>query len=95
MPGLQSCSRLLHKRSRSALSEDLGDAFPDMQGLSPRNLKYMRAFAATWPNRRFVQEVLAQITWHHCIAPLDFAVVDRQVLLKVGDQDFYAGDADA
>lgn len=26
------------------LSQDLRDAFPDMRGLSPRNLKYMRAF---------------------------------------------------
>ena len=53
------------------LSGDLRDAFPDMQGLSPRNLKYMRAFAAAWPDRRIVQEVLAQITWYHCIALLD------------------------
>ena len=95
MPGRQSRSRLLHKRSRSALSEDLRDAFPYMQGLSPRNLNYMRAFAGAWPNRRIVQEVLAQFTWYHCIAPLDFAFVSRQVLLEVGDQDFYAGDADA
>lgn len=28
------------------LSADLREAFPDMKGLSPRNLKYMRAFAA-------------------------------------------------
>ena len=28
------------------LSQDLRDAFPDMRGLSPRNLAYMRAFAA-------------------------------------------------
>ena len=27
------------------LSFDLKQAFPDMQGFSPRNLKYMRAFA--------------------------------------------------
>jgi len=42
-----------------------------MQGLSPRNLKYMRAFAAAWPDRHIVQEVLAQITWYHNIALLD------------------------
>lgn len=53
------------------LSADLRRAFPDMQGLSPRNLKYMRAFAAAWPNREIVQEVLAQITWYHNIALLD------------------------
>src|SRR3990172_8542703 len=33
------------------LSTDLRDAFPDMHGLSPRNLKYMRAFAAAWSDR--------------------------------------------
>jgi len=45
------------------LSFDLRGAFPDMQGLSPRNLKYMRAFAATWPDRAIVQRVVAQIPW--------------------------------
>ncbi len=50
------------------LSTDLRDAFPDMQGLSPRNLKYMRAFAAAWPDRAIVQQLAAQIPWfHNCI----------------------------
>ncbi len=53
------------------LSADLRQEFPDMRGLSPRNLKYMRAFASTWPERRIVQEVLAQITWYHNIALLE------------------------
>lgn len=44
------------------LSADLQEAFPEMQGLSSRNLKYMRAFAAAWQDRRIVQEVLAQMT---------------------------------
>lgn len=47
------------------LSADLRQAFPDMRGLSPRNLKYMRAFAAAWPDRQFVQQVAAQIPWSH------------------------------
>ena len=34
----------------------------DMQGLSPRNLKYMRAFEATWPDRGFVQQVAAVVS---------------------------------
>ena len=33
------------------LSADLRQAFPDMRGLSPRNLKYMRAFTSAWPER--------------------------------------------
>ncbi len=53
------------------LSEDLRGAYPDMKGLSPRNLKYMRAFASAWPDHGIVQEVLAQIPWYHNIALLD------------------------
>jgi predicted nuclease of restriction endonuclease-like (RecB) superfamily len=32
------------------LARDLRNAFPDMKGFSPRNLKYMRAFAEAWPD---------------------------------------------
>ena len=40
-------------------------AFPDMKGFSPRNLRYMRAFADAWPDAEFVQGVLAQLPWYH------------------------------
>lgn len=53
------------------LSHDLKKTFPDMTGFSPRNLKYMRAFAETWPDRAIVQAVLAQITWYHNLALLE------------------------
>lgn len=53
------------------LAHDLRTAFPDMQGFSPRNLKYMRAFAEAWPDAQFVQEVLAQLPWYHQLALLD------------------------
>jgi len=53
------------------LGHDLREAFPDMKGFSPRNLKYMRAFAAAWPERPIVQEALAQIPWYHHIALLE------------------------
>jgi predicted nuclease of restriction endonuclease-like (RecB) superfamily len=39
------------------LSADLRHDFPDMTGLSARNLKYMRALAAAHPDREFVQQV--------------------------------------
>lgn len=42
------------------LAQDLRKAFPDMKGFSPRNLKYMRAFAEAWPDESMVQGVLAQ-----------------------------------
>jgi len=53
------------------LATDLHRAFPDMHGFSPRNLKYMRAFASAWPNRAIVQGPLAQITWYHNLALLE------------------------
>jgi predicted nuclease of restriction endonuclease-like (RecB) superfamily len=53
------------------LAADLRRAFPDMQGFSPRNLKYMRSFAETWPDEQIVQAVLAQMTWYHNIAILE------------------------
>lgn len=40
------------------LSQDLRAAFPDMSGFSARNLKYMRAFAAAWPDEAIVQDRL-------------------------------------
>src|SRR5476649_2217190 len=53
------------------LAQDLRAAFPDMKGFSPRNLKYMRAFAEAWPDAEFVQGVLAQLPWYHQLALLD------------------------
>ena len=53
------------------LSADLRQAFPDMKGLSPRNLKYMRRFADAWPDREFVQQAVAQIPWGHSLRLLD------------------------
>ncbi|MBN8899857.1 MAG: DUF1016 family protein [Rhodospirillales bacterium] len=53
------------------LAVDLHTAFPDMKGFSPRNLKYMRAFAEAWPDESFVQGVLAQLPWYHQLALLD------------------------
>ena len=53
------------------LAEDLRAAFPEMKGFSPRNLKYMRAFAEAWPDAEIVQGVLAQLPWYHQLALLD------------------------
>ena len=53
------------------LAHDLRVAFPQMKGFSPRNLKYMRAFAEAWPEAEFVQAVLAQFPWYHQLALLD------------------------
>ncbi len=53
------------------LSADLREAFPDMTGFSPRNLKYMRAFASAWPDAAIVQQLAAQIPWFHNCLLLD------------------------
>ncbi len=53
------------------LAHDLRQAFPDMKGFSPRNLKYMRAFAEAWPDAAIVQAALAQLPWYHQLALLD------------------------
>lgn len=53
------------------LASDIRVAFPESKGYSVRNLKYMAKFAARFPNREFVQEALAQITWYHHIALMD------------------------
>ena len=57
------------------LAKDLRNAFPEMKGFSPRNLKYMRAFAESYPEPEFVQQVAAQIPWFtNCL-----------ILDKIGD----------
>ena len=53
------------------LSVDLRREFPEMKGFSPRNLKYMRAFAEAWEDDGFVQQVAAQIPWFHNCVILD------------------------
>ncbi len=37
------------------LAGDLQLTFPEVTGFSPRNLKYMRAFAEAWPDEAIVQ----------------------------------------
>jgi predicted nuclease of restriction endonuclease-like (RecB) superfamily len=62
------------------VARDLSLSFPDMKGFSPRNLKYMRAFAHAWSDGDFVQAVLAQLPWYHQITLLDQldAAVERR-----------------
>lgn len=53
------------------LATDIRIAFPESKGYSVRNLKYMAKFAETYPDRKFVQTVSAQIPWSHNTAILD------------------------
>jgi len=78
------------------LASDLKAEFPDMKGLSVRNIKYMRAFAEAYPDFKLpsekslnqaeikiseiVQVNLAQLSWYHHTTLLD-KVKDPQVRL--------------
>ena len=53
------------------MAKDLKEAFPDMSGFSPRNIKYMRKFAECWPDFEIVQRVVAQIPWRSNISLMD------------------------
>ena len=54
-----------------SLAADIRIAFPESKGYSVRNLKYMAKFAEIYPDREFVQQVVAQIPWGHNIVLLD------------------------
>ncbi|WP_259066271.1 PDDEXK nuclease domain-containing protein [Mucilaginibacter sp. X4EP1] len=71
------------------LSNDLRKEFPSMKGTSPRNLKYMRAFAQTYPefvqptaaqmeNSIIVQQAAAQLPWFHICTLLDKVKVPEE-----------------
>jgi predicted nuclease of restriction endonuclease-like (RecB) superfamily len=59
------------------LSQDLRREFPGMQGLSVRNLKYMRQLAAAWRGAEFVPQPVAQLPWGHVRCLLDKVGDDR------------------
>lgn len=55
------------------LAADLKAAFPEISGFSPRNIKYMRAFADAYPDPEIVQQLLHNfpLPWGHFIRLLD------------------------
>ena len=53
------------------LAKDLSAQFPEMRGLSARNLGYMKAFAEAWPEEAILQEPLAKLPWGHNVRLLD------------------------
>ena len=64
------------------LAADLKETFPDMSGLSPRNLLAMKVFAREFPDGPIAQQAVAQLPWGHVL----------QVMQRVKDptaRDFY------
>ena len=43
----------------------------EMQGFSPRNLKYMRRFTELWDDEQIVQRCVAQLPWRHNICLME------------------------
>ncbi len=72
------------------LARDLQLEYPGSKGYSVRNLKYMAKFAALFPEKEIVQEVLAQITWYHAVTLMD-KVKDRSILLWYAEQSIANG----
>ena len=66
------------------LADDLRREFPEMRGLSRRNLHYMRAFADAWPE--IVQQAAAQLPWGHIMVLLDRVAVQAT-------REWYAAEA--
>ena len=62
------------------LGQDLRLAFPEVQGFSPRNLKYMRALAEAWPEESIVQQAVAQLPWGHNVRLLDMVKTPQERL---------------
>lgn len=53
------------------LAKDIKLSFPNSTGYSVRNLKYMAKFASEYPDRKFVQQAVAQLPWGHNVVLLD------------------------
>ena len=49
------------------LSADLRETFPEMRGLSPRNLLAMKVFAREFPQAPIAQQPVAQLPWGHIL----------------------------
>ena len=75
--------RAAQYRATIHVNSDMLIAFPESKGYSVRNLKYMAKFAETYPDREFVQQVVAQIPWGHNIVLLD-KVADIKMLRNLG-----------
>jgi predicted nuclease of restriction endonuclease-like (RecB) superfamily len=53
------------------LAADLRRTFPEMTGLSARNLGYMKSFAEAYPSHEILQQLVAKLPWGHNVRLLD------------------------
>jgi len=62
------------------LSRDIKMEFPNATGYSPRNLRYMAAFAKAYPDKQLLQTLSAKLPWSHNTALLDKVKADEERL---------------
>jgi predicted nuclease of restriction endonuclease-like (RecB) superfamily len=65
------------------LSRDLSHEFPDMRGFSPRNLLFMRAFAAGYADETIVKQLVSLLPWGHVVRLL-------QAVKPPAEREWYA-----
>lgn len=65
------------------LATDLQREFPQIRGLSPRNLGYMKAFAEAWPDEAILQQLVAKLPWGHNVRILDMVKTPEERLWYV------------
>jgi predicted nuclease of restriction endonuclease-like (RecB) superfamily len=53
------------------LSVHLRREFPEMKGLSPTNLRYMRSFAEAWTNEQIFQQAVGKLPWGHNVVLIE------------------------
>lgn len=68
------------------LADDLAAAFPDIKGLSYRNLQYMTAMVRAWGSTENVPQLVAHLPWGHIRTILDKAATSEE-------RDWYAAAA--
>jgi predicted nuclease of restriction endonuclease-like (RecB) superfamily len=68
------------------LAEDLRASFPDMKGLSARNLRYMTAMVRAWEPEPNLPQLVANLPWGHIRTILDKAA-------SAEERDWYASSA--
>lgn len=61
------------------LAGDLRKEFPEMKGISPRNLRYMRYFAAVYGEAPIWQQPVAKLPWGQNTVLLDRAAPDDRL----------------
>lgn len=63
------------------LAVDLRSEFPEMKGLSPRNILYMKQYAVTFPDLdQITQPPVAQLPWSHQVILMDKVKGDEERL---------------